>query len=595
MLYWSRKRSDDMVNAQQQLHWTRSRYFVRGAFRRFFIPALFSSFWMAVAGVVDSVFVGRGIGTDGLAAIGFGQPVYLFYNILSYGFSIGGSIHYASRLAEGREDEGNRIFHTILRLLLTVYLATAALGLLFLPQLMTLLGADPADELTRSYIRTQLIFVPIMFCQGPFYYFVNADNGPKTAALAMSASGILDTVFSYIFIIQMGLGVRGSVYSTVVGAVVMLSITGWHILKRRGALRFTWAKMDWQSVGRSARTGFATSLQYLYQFITIILVNRLLVRIGGGLAVAAFDVVYNISLLCASVTDGTNMATEPMLSSYRSERNLGNVRITLGLSLLWSGLISLVFAAALALFAPELCAVFGMSGGTGEIYATAGIRIFALSVLPAMLNAVFCGYYQSILREWLSYLITFLRSFVFYLLALMVLSRYGMSGFWYVFVTAEVLSFLVWVPAAIARGGFLQLRDIDVSSTKSVVIEQSSQSISDVVQQIQSFCEERGTGPKQVMYIGLTIEEVCCVIVEHCKEHMGDIYIQVTVVVEGGDTTLFLRDNAFAYNPLGTDTDADDLTAEQQAELLGVRIVQKSSKEFYYRRYSGFNTLVIRL
>ena len=45
----------------------------------------------------------------------------------------------------------------------------------------------------------------------------------------------------------------------------------------------------------------------------------------------------------------------------------------------------------------------------------------------------------------------------------------------------------------------------------------------------------------------------------------------------------------------GADTDADDLTAEEQAELLGVKIVQKTAKEFYYRRYSGFNTLVIRL
>ena len=200
-----------MANAQEQLHQRRSRYFVRGAFRRLFIPALLSSFWMAVAGVVDSVFVGNGIGTAGLAAIGFGQPVYLFYNILSYGFSIGGAIHYASALAEGREEEGNRIFHTILRLLLTIYVVTAALGLLFLPQLMRLLGADPADGLTRSYIRTQLIFVPFMFSQGPFYYFVNADNGPKTAALAMSLSGILDTLFSYVFIMRMGLGVCGSV------------------------------------------------------------------------------------------------------------------------------------------------------------------------------------------------------------------------------------------------------------------------------------------------------------------------------------------------------------------------------------------------
>lgn len=140
------------------------------------------------------------------------QPVYLFYNILSYGFSIGGSIHYASRLAEGRADEGNRIFTTILKLLLAVYVITAALGLLFLPQLMRLLGADPADMVTRTYIRTQLIFIPIMFCQGPFYFFVNADNGPKTTAIAMSVSGILDAIFSYVFILRMHLGVQGSVY-----------------------------------------------------------------------------------------------------------------------------------------------------------------------------------------------------------------------------------------------------------------------------------------------------------------------------------------------------------------------------------------------
>lgn len=584
-----------MAIAQEQLHHERSRYFVRGAFRRFFVPALFSSFWLAVAGVVDSVFVGHGIGAGGLAAIGFGQPVYLFYNILSYGFSIGGSIHYASRLAEGREEEGNHIFHMILRLLLTVYLVTAALGLIFLPELMRLLGADPADELTHAYIRTQLIFVPVMFCQGPFYYFVNADNGPKTAALAMSVSGILDTIFSYVFILQMGLGVRGSVYSTVVGAVVMLSITGWHIVKKRGALRFGWTKLDAGIIGASARTGFATSLQYLYQFITTILVNLLLVRLGGATAVAAFDVVYNISLLCASVTDGTNMATEPMLSSYRSERNLGNVRITLSLALLWPGIISAAFAAALALFAPQFAALFGMDTGAGAAYTAAGVRVFALSVLPAMVNVVFSGYYQSILREWLSYLITFLRSFAFYLLALAVLSRGGMDAFWYVFPAAELLSLLVWIPAAVWRGGFLQLRDIDVSNARSVVVDQSSQAISEIVEQIQSFCEEQDAGPKQVMYIGLAIEEVCCAIVEHCREHMGEIYIQVTVVAENGETTLFLRDNAFEYNPLGADTDADDLTAEEQAELLGVKIVQKTAKEFYYRRYSGFNTLVIRL
>lgn len=572
-----------------------SRYFVRGAFRRFYIPAMLSSFWLAVAGVADSVFVGNGIGSAGLTAISFGQPVYLFYNILSYGFSIGGSIHYAAKLAEGHVEEGNRIFMAILKLLIGIYVITAALGLVFLPHLMRLLGADPMDAITRTYIRTQLVFVPVMFCQGPFYFFVNADNGPKTAAAALSLSGIIDTVFSYIFIIQMHLGVAGSVYSTVVGALVMLVIAGWHILKKKGALRICREKMDWAAAALSARTGFATSLQYLYQFITMIAVNRLLMRIGGSVMVAAFDVVYNISLLCNSISEGAVVATEPMISSYRSERNLDNIRSTLRLSFGWSSVFSLAFTTVLALFSPWFSRLFGMSSGLELNYTSTGIRIFALSVLPSMINILFSGYYQTMLQEWLAYLITFLRSFLFYLTALFICSRQGLEFFWYIFVMVELLTLTAWVPVSVLRGGILQLKGIDVSNVKTAVVDNNSKDINIIVQQIQEFCEEHGVGSRQAMYIGLTVEEICCAVIDRFREQMDKVYVQVTVVAEEEGLSLYLRDNAHEFNPLAEDTDRIRLEEGEYLELMGLRIVQSKAREFYYRRYSGFNTLVIRM
>jgi anti-sigma regulatory factor (Ser/Thr protein kinase) len=97
------------------------------------------------------------------------------------------------------------------------------------------------------------------------------------------------------------------------------------------------------------------------------------------------------------------------------------------------------------------------------------------------------------------------------------------------------------------------------------------------------------------MYVGLTIEEICVVIIDRFREQMGDIYIQVTVVAENGETTFFLRDNAFAFNPMAEDTECIDLEGSQGLDLMGLRIVQKKAKEFYYRRYTGFNTMVIRL
>ena len=112
---------------------------------------------------------------------------------------------------------------------------------------------------------------------------------------------------------------------------------------------------------------------------------------------------------------------------------------------------------------------------------------------------------------------------------------------------------------------------------------------------LAQFCEERGANAKQAMYIGLTVEEICCAIIERFRSKMGEIYSQVTVVVEGDEVTLYLRDNAYEFNALAEDTEGISLEEGKQLELVGLRIVQKKAKEFYYRRYSGFNTLVIRM
>lgn len=586
----------DMPELHDALLRSRSRYFVGGAFRRFYIPALLSSFWLAVAGVADSIFVGNGIGSAGLAAISLGQPVYLFYNILSYGFSIGGSIHYSSALAEGRAEDANRIFMTVWKLLLGIYLATMALGLIFQPQLMRILGANPANRIQFNYIRTQLIFIPIMFSQGPFYFFVNADGGPKTAAAAMTVSGVSDAIFSYIFIIRMNMGVEGSVYSTVAGAVLMLAITGSHIIRKKGSLRFCRETMQWNIISSSARTGFATSVQYLFQFLTTIAFNRLLIRYGGAIAVAAFDVVYNISLLCISISEGAIYATEPMLSSYRSERNLGNIRITLGLAFIWTAVATALFGTLLLLFPEQISMLFGMDKGKELVYASAGIRIYALSALPAMVNLLYSGYYQAIFQEWLAYLITILRSLVVFLAALYLCSRNGMKQIWYVFVVDELLTMAVWMPAAAFRGGLTQLRDINANNARTVVVDSSGQDINVIVQELQDFSAEHGANTKQAMYIGLVVEEICCAIIDRFREHMGEIYVQITVVMEDeGEVTLYLRDNAFEFNPLGEDTEGISLSEGRQLDLVGLRIVQKKAKEFYYRRNTGFNTLVIRM
>ena len=309
---------------------SRENVFVRKSFYSFFLPSLLSCLGLAIGGLADCVFVGNTVGAVGLTAISIGQPVYMLFNTISYSLSIGGSIHYANALSEGREADGNRIFANVLRTDLFLNIFLCAMGLLFLPQVLTFLGAGtPGTEVwenCEALVRAQLLLVPVMFCQGPFYYFVNCDNNPKLAAVALVTSNTLDIIFNYVFVVVMDMGVAGSVYSTGLGAAVMILISLTHFLFKKGCLRFTWPRYQFSTVVLSFRTGFATSVQYIYQFVTILVCNRLLMSIGGELGVAVFGIVFNVALLAASVYDAISMALQPMVSTFHGECNKYNIQ-----------------------------------------------------------------------------------------------------------------------------------------------------------------------------------------------------------------------------------------------------------------------------
>ena len=412
---------------------SRENVFVRKSFYSFFLPSLLSCLGLAIGGLADCVFVGNTVGAVGLTAISIGQPVYMLFNTISYSLSIGGSIHYANALSEGREADGNRIFANVLRTDLFLNIFLCAMGLLFLPQVLTFLGAGtPGTEVwenCEALVRAQLLLVPVMFCQGPFYYFVNCDNNPKLAAVALVTSNTLDIIFNYVFVVVMDMGVAGSVYSTGLGAAVMILISLTHFLFKKGCLRFTWPRYQFSTVVLSFRTGFATSVQYIYQFVTILVCNRLLMSIGGELGVAVFGIVFNVALLAASVYDAISMALQPMVSTFHGECNKYNIRCTLRQAFQVSLVVSVLLAVLLMSIPQWVSFAFGLRSAEELAMGVVAIRIYALCVLPSGINMVLTYYYQALGKEFTSYLLFTLRSFVFFLAFSILFSRGGMGLF----------------------------------------------------------------------------------------------------------------------------------------------------------------------
>lgn len=91
------------------------------------------------------------------------------------------------------------------------------------------------------------------------------------------------------------------------------------------------------------------------------------------------------------------------------------------------------------------------------------------------------------------------------------------------------------------------------------------------------------------------MEEVCAVILNQ-PFPSNEGYIQFTIVPhDDGTITLHLRDNAKAFNPFDLDTENISLETGTGLDAIGIKMIKSKAKEFFYRRYAGFNTLVIRV
>ncbi len=559
--------------------------FVDSAFRRFFVPALFSNLGLALGSMVDSLVVGNKLGQNGLSAIALGIPVYMFYNVLSYGFSIGGSIRYAALMGNGDKQAANRLFSNVFTFLLLVYLVTVGLGLFFLPQLLQCLGISPAHAglyaIARRYVRAQLICVPILFCQGPLYFFVHSDGAPKRAAVGLTVSSAVDIVLNYVFVIRLNMGAEGSVWSTAAGALFCVAICGSHIIKKRGMLRFTGFVLEFAKLRRAIGSGFASAIQYLYQFVAILLMNNLLLRLGGVAAVAAFDILYALSTLAVAVADAIGMAVQPMVSTYLAERDEAAVYRTLKLALWYGSALSLPVIALLTFGAEGLGRFFGLSGDALTIAVNA-LPLYCLSILPACWNQIAINYRQTTECGISALIIQTLRLLAFFLPALYLLSQSGLVALWWAYVLAELGALLFVIFTHQSSAALLPA----IIGTYSDHIS-SAEMLGKVVEQLQNTCESWGFGAQQSYFATLVVEELCAAILEDAgQNHRHDILIKLTVVADRDGFSLHLRDNSLAFNPFSD---------ENGPNALGMSIVRKKAKEFFYRRYQGFNTLVVVL
>ena len=565
-------------------------------FARQFGPAIISAIGLGLSDIADTVVVGQKMGVTGIAAISLCLPIFMIINVIMHGLGIGGSVKFATFLAEGKQKNAKKIYKSTLIVSIGVSIILMIVGNLFLPNLLVVLGTSVEDgllfELTYNYVRIILYGMPLFFLSYIMNYFLRNDDLEKIAGIGFTVGNICDLILNIIFVIFLDWGVVGAAYATLIGQGISIIIYLFAIYNNDN-LKFNLIKPDLALILDSFKLGFATSSQYLFLMLFILISNNYLMNLMGSVGVAIFDVVLNVSFIIYYLYEGTAKAAQPIISTYYGEKNLEGMKGICAISIKWGSVLGGIGIMLLIVFSNTVCKIFGINNAQEILQGSYALRIFAIGAIFGGINILLESYFQSSNREKISFLIAILRGAVILLPVTMILLGFGIKYFWFLFPITEILTIIVSVIYYINTN--TSKIDFDSKRIYNKVIRSGEVELGGIIAEINVFCESWEALPNQAYYVNMTIEELCGAIINNGFNIEEGLFEITLIANKSNEFELHIRDNAISFNPFSLEVKEVSDEDDYDMNAMGVFVIKNKAKEFFYRRYQGFNVLVVKI
>lgn len=426
-------------------------------FTKQLIPNVLGMMASAMFIIVDGIFVGRGIGSDAMAAVNIVAPLTMILAGVGLMFGTGGSVLASINLSRGKERLANI---NITQSFVVTFLFTALLALLitlFPFQTVRLLGADEhLAEPAVEYLFWFAVTLPFTVLGISLPFFVRLTK-PKIAMWAMLTATLVNVVLDYLFIFPLGWGLMGAAIATDIGEIVGCLILLVYLFRESVSVRFTRFKGSLKSIRLTLRNtwymirlGFPSFLSETTIAVMTITGNYVFMRYLGTDGVAAFSIVCYLFPIIFMVFNATVQSAQPIISyNYgcgqlrRSNEALRRALGTTTIIGLVVSLFSICFSdTVVSLFIPDQTNLaFG--------YSTSGLPLFAVDYIFFGFNVVAIGYYTGIERIRRATMLTIVRGvlpvFYFYLLPLWL----EVPGIWLAVGFADITTTIIIVILAL--------------------------------------------------------------------------------------------------------------------------------------------------
>lgn len=420
-------------------------------FRKLLIPTVLGMVFSALFVITDGIFVGKGIGSDALAAVNITAPLFMIAAGIGLMFGVGASVVASIHLSQGKRKVASINITQAITFSALLILILSALCLYFIEPLARLLGSS--DRLLPLAVEYMAWYIPFLV----FYEVLNIgmfcirlDGSPTYAMMCNAVAAILNIILDYIFIFEFGWGMMGAALATSLGTVIGGLMTLIYLIHFSRTLYLYRIKFSMKSIlltlrniGYMIKLGSSAFISEASIACMMFLGNYVFIRYLGEDGVAAFSIACYFFPIIFMVYNAIAQSAQPIISYNFGAGQAVRVRKTLHLAIRTALLCGISFFILTALCRQDIVSLFIDRSYPAFDIAASGIAYFAFGFIFFAFNMIGIGYYQSIERGQRAAIITLLRGVVFMSVGFFALpSILGVRGIWLAVPFAELLTTL---------------------------------------------------------------------------------------------------------------------------------------------------------
>ena len=414
------------------------------------IPAIIGMTIVSLYNIIDSIFIGHGVGSMAIAGLAITFPMMNLTAAFGNLVSAGGATVSSIRLGQKDTEGVNKVLGNTLMLCIVNSVVFGGLSLIFLDDILRFFGASNETlPYARDFMQVILAGTPFAYVMIGMNYVMRATGHPKKAMLTSMASVLCNVILAPLFIFQFGWGIRGAALATIISQFIGMLWVLNHFLNKHNDIRLQrrFLHLERRIVGDIFSIGMSPFLMNVTACVIVIIINNALRNHGGDMAIGSYGIINRLLMLYLMIVMGLTMGMQPIIGYNFGARKPDRVKQTLRLAITWGVCITTSGFLICELFPHAVSAVFTSDDVLIDM-AAHGLRI-CVAMFPVIGAQIVIGnFFQNIGLAKMSLFLSLTRQLIFLLPCLLFFPGiWGLDGVWASLPVSDLLAFLTAVAA----------------------------------------------------------------------------------------------------------------------------------------------------